>query len=116
VAARATDKPRENIEERMQGGEGTDQKRERNLLWIIGRRAHNGHALGQHDLVSNTSMQVPATEEASLGGVRVDPAADGHVLAVDVVEQGDVALLRHLARVGRADLVRDDEAADEKGV
>lgn len=86
-----------------------------NLLGGFGGRAHDGHALGQHDLVPYTRVQVPAAQETRLRRMRVDPAADHEFLAVDVVEEGVFAFVGRLACVGCADLVRDDEVADEEG-
>ena len=59
-------------------------------------------------------MQIPATHKARLRRMRMYPAQHHQLLTIAVVKQH--ALVRHLARVARALLVRDDEPADEERV
>lgn len=73
-------------------------------LWGFAGRADNGHTLGQHDLVSHTRVQISRAQKTSLGRMGVNPTTDSQAVAVDVVEETDVALLGDLAGIGCGDL------------
>lgn len=118
------EKEKERRGEERRGKErerGKDLEKECGILWILAGSANNGYALGQHDLVADAGVQVPAAEKTGLRRMGVNPAADGQagavaVSGVDIVEQGHVALLGDLARVAGGDLGGDDQAVDEEGV
>lgn len=81
---------------------------------LVARGAHNGNALGEHDLVAVLGMQVDGGEEAGLGRVGVDPAEDKEVVFVEVVEEQ--LFVRGAARVAGRLLVRDGQMRNEEGI